>query len=484
MAPNLVYSIAILQPRFVRGEDPFLSLSLRNSGAGPVRIPLPGISPNVKFLIEVPGSQEALCADPVWGAHSSLSPPLPESEFSMAVLQPGQEWTGGVLLEDLLPMRKNGRYRISSMLIFEGVRVSSNLEEFKIEEARILQVSAAPLGAPEPAAVRIISLADEGIERSLWFDTWQLWGGEEEVPQSQALTEIRRLPAAAVDPVACATPHLESLFTFTFWREEGTVFGASGAYPLNRRLDLPGSVDRLLEPALLDRDCVAHLYALSTRGGSTKLLIARFANHLKDPKSPERLLAERPLAAAPAATAADIDVWEGRSRRSLVLARMEGATPRFDWMSYSGDAVPPMLGSHAWATGILGEAMPDSRPVIRGLAEGGIHVAWVIREAGPELQPLLLEAIFDAAGNLKSESSKVLAASGPIKAVRIVFREGTPVVFFWTETGSVESWIGEEFRTVVEKASDKVAPVLCMLGSTPHVIAFDPVRGMVLVAVR
>jgi hypothetical protein len=203
-----------------------------------------------------------------------------------------------------------------------------------------------------------------------------------------------------------------------------------------------------------------------------------------DPKDSQRILAERSLPAMPDGTAAMIDEVNGKARRALVLARMAGAAPRFDWMSYAGDAVPDNLRSHAWTKMISAEKIADSRPAVCGLAEGGLRFSWIVREAGKPKQGLLCEVAFDESGTLRSETVTALTTESPIIAARIVYVEGMPSLGLWTEDGKVLCGEAGDLRVVVQKASDRIPATFFVLRSAPIVVDFDAVKGLRLVEAR
>ena len=473
-----VLFVLTIKPLFLRGQSIYLCMSLQNQGLEPVRVPQPNISANACYSVTAHGAGTPRhlnrfrdIRDPQW-------PWTPESEIEMLVLQPGQEWTGLIHLEDLFPLKDTGSYRVSATLACPGGILASNAQDFKIEETRVLQISLASDGVGYSSS-RIVYLRDKGDSRGLMYDVWGSGHHEEAIPERQALTEIRSLAPLAVDPVACSTAKWGDLFDFVFWREGNSVLASAGSHPILRKLTLPGSDPRLIEPALVDPGHSAHLYALTKKDGATSLVVARFVDYLKVPGSPERILAERPLPAAPLAAATFIDLLEDRPRRFLALARMDGTAPRIDWLSYLGDEVPETLRSHAWKA--AAEPIADSRPAILGVKDGA-RVAWVVREAGKPTRGLLLEASFDAAGALKTESATVLEVDSPILAARIVYVDGVPFIIVWTEDGKASAYSEGRFRTVVEKCSGKMPPLLCVVITTPYVIEYDAVKGMIFVA--
>ncbi len=473
MLMTLLFSVSSTQPVYLRGVPVYLTIALSNTGNRPVELTVPP-GPCV-YSLTPPGSPSAV--------QQEGPAPLGEPGQTPHTLAPGERWEGLVDLQSLFGLEENGVYKVSAELPTGELPLRSAPQEFRIEDLRVTQLTFGHRGGPEAGNASLLFFRAKDAGKVLMISSASMADIPDGGPAVTALHEHLPLPAEATDPVTATTPAVMQL-TWHFWREGSTLCGLRGSETFARKLVLPGSVQRLLEPALLDPDSLTHLFALSTKDGKPTLVVARIMDYLKDPKDRERVLAERTLDAMPDATAAMIDGVNGKPRRALVLARMAGPLPKFDWMSYSGDVVPAALRTHAWTKMISAEKIADSQPALHGFPEGGLRFAWIVREAGKPKQGLLCEATFDETGALKSESMTSLTTESPIKAARIVYGGGAPVVALWTEDGKILGGRDGDLQVVVPKSPGRLPPTFILLHTTPLVLDFDPVKGMVLVPTR
>lgn len=470
---TLLFTAAVTQPTFLRGEPVYLVLTLSNPGDRPVE--LPGGAGRCFYSLTPPDSVAAL--------QEEDSAPLGAPGGGTRPIGPGERWEGVVKLDQAFSLDANGGYKVSTQLHWGDLRLDSPPQEFRMEDLQVNQLTVGYRGAPAGGNGRLLFFRPKDPGKALMTVPATLSGRRDAEPESDSPYQLLTRPSEATDPVASSTDAALLLY-WNFWREGNTLLETRNASTIVRPFPLPGSVQRLIEPALLDSESLTHLYALTTRDGASRLLVIRIMDYLKDPKDVERVLAERPLEAAPDATDAMIDQVQGKPRRALVLARMSGPLPKFDWMSYSGDTVPDSLRSHAWTKMISAEKLADSRPAIRGLPEGGVRMAWVVLEAGKPKNGLLCEASFDETGALKSELTTPLSTESPIKAARIVYLDGVPLVAIWTSDGKVLSGSATGLKVVVPKSPGRVPPTFLVLRTTPFVLEFDAVKGMILVPAR
>jgi hypothetical protein len=469
---TLVFSAALTKSTYLRGEPVYLILKLSNPEDRPVGLPGDG---RCAYSLTPPGSDSSL--------DEERPAPLYPPEGLARPLRSGESWEGVTKLDQLFPLNAEGPYKVSARLTWGDSEFDSGPGEFRLEDLDVDQLSAGAAGKPEFGNARFLFVRKKDSGKALMYLSASLSGGPDAEVKLSSPHEMMAIPAEATDPAATSTTAATLLY-WNCWRAGNTLHLTRSASSTVRQFKLPGSVQRLIDPALLDPDSITHVYALTNQDGACKLLVVRVMDYLKDPKDPDRLLAERVLEAPPDGTAAMIDEVGGKARRALVLARMAGPAPRFDWMSYAGDAVPDKLRSYAWTKMIAAERIADSRPAITGLREGGLRWAWIVREAGKPNQALLCEVSFDQSGALQNESTTPLMTESPVKAARIVYLEGVPLVALWTEDGKVLSGKPSALRTVVPKSLGRVPPTFLVLRSTPCLLEFDAVKGIVLVPAR
>jgi hypothetical protein len=497
MPMTLSFTVSPSKPSFVRGEPVYLILGLTNAGSEAVELPVPIVAGRCLYHLTAPTGKELREDGP-----ADLNPPEPPASSARASnagdddveveplpprkdVQPRERWTGVVALDQLFALGDDGSYRIAARIQWNGLELDAPALEFKVEGLQVLQWSRGAGSAPEEGQASLLLLRPMGSERALSFSNVTLGDDEmDDLPQIGGPTDLRKLPKDALDPAESSSVSGLDVF-WNFWREGNTLLGTRGAAKSPRRLDLPGRVERLVEPALLGGGRITHVYAVCVKDAAQTLIVSRFLDYLEtDDSPPERLLAEIPLPAPPLGSDAFIDVVDKQDRRVVAFGRLDGKVPRIDWVSYLGESVPTGFRSHAWAKAAAAEPLPDSRPAIYGLREGGLRIAWIVREVGQPTHGLLCEATFDEKGALKSESTTPLAVASPIHAARAVYVAGVPYVALWTEDAKVMAGKGAELRGVVSNSLRRVPPMLLVLRAQPFVVDFDPVKGIVLLGVR
>lgn len=471
-------------PAYMRGEEIYLSFEVSNSGSQPVEIGHPVITGDCWYALTTPEGRKLGQSGRAW-----LHPSIPDSDREKmpepTSVTPDVRWSGCVELGELFNFETNGRYRLQVSFSWDQVRLKSEPLEFQIEDLEVLQVSRASSGGRERGDSGLVFLRRTGEGREYLYSHIQNVRDEcgySGTPKLGGPHLIRALPKGAVDPVYPSDNPLSSAFQWHFWREGNSLRWIHVSD--DKTLPLPGTVDRLLDPALLNgKSGVNHVYALSSKESVPRLVVVRIMSYLEDGYQPERIQAELPLAVRPLGAAAEMDSLRGRPHRNVVLGAIDGGAPRVDWISYPGDAVPEKMQSHVWKKCSVAEAIPDARPTILHSKDGGLRVAWIAREWGRPERGLFCDAEFDASGALKGETVTRIEAETPILAARIVFPDDAPIVALWTEDGGVRAGQPAGLKPLKRAGDRRLTPMLVVFRDVPYVLDFSPVEGLVFLPI-
>jgi hypothetical protein len=481
---TLVLKAALTNSTFMRGEEIYLTLDVSNSGSKPVEVGRPVSMGRCWYTLTTPEGQR-LHAD----GSAPLNPSIPGFEWGKTPeptsVAPDVCWGGCVNLGRLFAFETNGRYRLEMGCSWDQIRLESGPLEFQIEDVEVLQLSRASEGDREQGDSCLLILKKAGEGRELLYSQIQSVHDEcgyAGIPKLGGPHVLRSLPREAVDPVHPSSNPFAGGLNFKFWREGNSLRWIYVSH--DKTMPLPGTVDRLLDPALEDgKSGLTHVYALSSTEGVPRLVVVRVMAYLKDGYQPERVLAELPLEAKPLGGAAEIDRVRGGLLRSVILGGMKDQAPRADWMSYAGDAVPDKLRAQVWTTSPAAEPIPDARPAILASKDGSMRIAWIVREAGRPERGLFCEAELDASGALKSEGVSRMEAGAPILAARTRYLDGKPLVALWTEDGGIRAGWPTALKQLERPGGRRVPPTLVVFHEEPFVLDWSPVQGLVFVLI-
>ncbi len=462
---------------FLAGEDLTLQVTVRNTGAAPVRLPDPFHSFNWQptYTVRGPGHPAGKTFSFRSAVMTSAAPTGDEAKAPMIELAPGASASSGVPLHQWVPLGVAGRYTVSAHLAWKGLDASSQPVAFEIEQ-------------PVPAGLQLV--VDEQGSRALWLHR----GATRSLLVEQHFQEREAMPGVvrthvqvvvAEAPLAATTPfsppsHAAAAEMLHFWRGYRDAAGLVALAPEGPvRWPLPEDGLLVQEPFLLPG---GELDALSVRGRS--LSFARlppaggpaprelWTLSLEEPPL-ELVSAERIDRRGGRRLAFSSSVQGGVHLSLLELAATQPAPPQH---VRAGEALP----------------LPASRPALRLDPEGGARVALVYQRTARRLVGLplslvtLLEAQFGPDG--APAGPPVLTDLGeppgvPVGAVAALPEPGGSIWAVLLADGRV--WHSRAPQRPQRLPGAALLPLQLLLrGERAYLLVLPPQGGPVLIALQ
>lgn len=385
-----------LQEEYLADQEFQLNVRIANRGTEAVEIPDPEDPASDQPVYGIIGPQYPdgktvhRAASTREGAGEGEGRALPEP--ARVRIEPGSSWEGLVPMSALMPLSMPGEYRIRAMLAWQGGRVTSQEQRFRLLPA------SAPVSVHLGEGTRPLEFGEgEGVVLRreangtgvYVFDFSETHPG---IGEMGAKAPIRWCAAGmqAVDAGVpwTNTPFFGDLIRWVVWREGKSIEAISNIQTQPISFQLPTEPAYLVRPPL--KPAKGPLEVMAVSADFKELMMASF----EDPDLPGKLAWRIPLPARPAGISAIAGPEIAGGLRYVAMAAKRNSGFDVFVTHYGAAARPaPFQVAHIDSGMPLGDS-----PLALAADDGGrLHVAIAGVEADGRTC-LLAEVVFDASG--------------------------------------------------------------------------------------